>query len=285
LLIPFAKDRHKGFRDDRRSAAVQLVRRPLTVDGADRWFGELVCHRPELESIFAAFCADVIARITADPKGEPIVIASNALSRWRSLFSSAGRRLGPQQLRGLFAELVVLRRLISRPGGNVETWTGPLKQPHDFSAGGWAVEVKASGVGETRVRIHGIKQLQPPDSGALALAHLQVDEDDAGQTVPELVAAIRGVCGPTPLMLRLELAGYQTADEKHYENLRLRVVQETWYAVDDSFPRVISTSFAGGQAPEGVDDLHYDVDFALASPIVLEQAAIAAHFDGLRGAA
>jgi hypothetical protein len=283
LLIPFGKDRHKSFRDDRRSAAVQLVRRPLTVGGGDRWFGELVCHRPELNSIFAAFCADVIVRVTTDPNHEPVDIAAKDLLRWRSLFSGAGRRLGPQQLRGLYAELVVLRRLIAETGGEVETWVGPLKQPHDFAAGGWAVEVKAGGVGETRVRIHGVRQLEPPQGGSLALAHFQVDEDDAGATVPELVAAIREQTGPTPLTHRLELAGYQTADEKHYENLRLHVAQETWYEVDADFPRIISTSFVDGQIPTGVDDLHYDVDFALASPSVLDQARIAQYYDGLRG--
>jgi hypothetical protein len=282
LLIPFAKDQHKVFKEDHRSAAVQMTRRPLTIDGTDHWFAELTCHRSELDSVFAAFCADVIVRITADAQYQPPDIAAKALHRWRSLFSGSGRRLGPQQLRGLFAELSVLRRLLSKEGGAVLTWTGPLRKPHDFSLGPWAIEVKASGVGETRVRINGIKQLEPPAHGHLALAHLQVDEDDGGMTVPELVASIREQVGPTPLMLRLELAGYQTLDEKHYENLRLKTLQETWYAVDDDFPRIVAATFPGCQVPVGVDDLRYDVDFSLATPTVLDEGRVEQYFTGLR---
>ena len=110
LLIPFSKDKQKTFREDRRSAAVQLTRRPLTLSGGDRWFAELVCQRSELDSVFAAFCADVIVRITSETHQSPPDIALSALARWRSLFSGSGRRLGPQQLRGLFAELTVLSR-------------------------------------------------------------------------------------------------------------------------------------------------------------------------------
>jgi len=177
---------------------------------------------------------------------------------------------------------MVLRRLVDKEGGDILTWTGPLRRPHDFSRGAWAIEVKAGAVGETRIRVHGVKQLEPPGGGRLALGHFQIEEDDAGTTVPELVAAIRERVGPTPLMLRLELAGYQTVDEKHYENLRLRLAQETWYAVDAHFPRIVEESFAGSQVPAGVDDLHYDVDIAAATPTVLDADQVEEYFDALR---
>ncbi len=281
LLIPFGRDEHKAFRDDRRSAAVQLIRRPLEVDGADRWFAELVCMRGELDGVFAAFVADVIARISESPAKRPVRVAAEALAHWRSLFRGARRRLGPQQLRGLFAELVLLRRLAETSDSAVEVWTGPLRKPHDFRLGGWAVEVKAGGVGETRVRIHGVGQLDPPPEGNLALAHFQLAEAEDGETLPEIVAAARELLGPTPLMLRLELAGYQTLDDEHYASTRLRVEQETWYAVDDRFPRIIESSFLDSEIPAGVEAVDYDVDLALASPRVLGASEVARYLAGL----
>jgi len=127
-------------------------------------------------------------------------------------------------------------------------------------------EVKASmAVRGPSHRIHGLTQLEPPESGRLLLFSLQVrNEDGAANSLPAIVRRGQQLAASDLVVAeRLEdllaKAGYSASHEAEYEKLRLRIVAEGLYRVSDDFPRLVRTSFPGG-VPGGVDGIDYDIN-------------------------
>jgi hypothetical protein len=278
LLIPFAKDAHRSFRAETRSKGVQLRARQLELDGTKRWFLDVVCARTELRWLFSSFIADVLLRIRRHPETAPSAIVKTCFTAWRALFAAADRRLSVKQLAGLFGELHVLDRLLSRSPTATAAWKGPLREPHDFVSASIDLEVKTTLSSEDDiVHIHGLEQLTPPPDGLLRLAHLRVEVPSSdGESVPELVDRMRTVDLSGRLKALLEAGGYHEEHRGSYADLSFTVVDERWFEVDERFPRLSATIFPGGEVPVGLSEFRYSLDLStvtslpIAAPIVEE---------------
>ena len=105
---------------------------------------------------------------------------------------------------------------------------------------------------------------------------------DGGESVPELVSALRTLAtDPLSLLRLLESAGYRVQDGDRYERVRFVVHETLTYAVDDDFPRIVSSSFVHGELPGGVLDLTYRVELANEPPRPLAEAEARAVLDEL----
>jgi len=275
LLVPVAAS--AAFREDRRSVGVQIRRTVLEDAGVDRHFVDVICLVPRLNDLFAEVAADMLEALLLDP-GDPPRACHEILERWRELLEKPDPRLlGPQQLAGLFGELLLVRELVERsPAKGIDAWMGPSKGQHDFARGGLAVEVKTTTVREGRVvEIHGAEQLEQPNGGELLLCFVRLDVEADGSSVPELIDSIfeLGVARRTFLDL-LARGGYDPSRAAEYERPRFVVRERRFYEVAEDFPQITASSFRTGRVPPGVLRVRYDVDLTGEPPYPLDDAAI-----------
>jgi len=275
LLVSVAEP--NSFREDRRSAGVQIRQAVLEEDGTSRVFLDVICLVPRLNDLFAEVASDMLEALFMDSSDPPRVCHA-VLERWRELLDRPDPRLlGPQQLAGLFGELLFVRELGRRnPQQGVDGWTGPAKSQHDFARGSVAVEVKTTTVREGRVvQIHGAEQLEAPSAGDLYLAFVRLDVEGIGTSVPQLIEEILelGVERRTFLDL-LALAGYDSAKSPEYDRPLFAAREQMVYAVDDDFPRITDESFTRGRVPPGVLRLRYDIDLTNEPPVPLDDPAV-----------
>ncbi len=148
---------------------LRLRKRPLEDEETYQTYADLACLRNDFEDLFTKLCADVLSTVREAPE-HPVKGMYRVLDRWKALFQTQGAALGPEQLAGLFGELLVLDRLLQRDPGAHRLWVGPKGHRHDFSTGLDAIEVKtAVDPSGRRPRIHGLDQLEPPLDGSLHL--------------------------------------------------------------------------------------------------------------------
>lgn len=271
LLVPF---RRGEVREDRRSAGVQIRGAVLEEDGHVLEFVDVVCLVPRLNDLFAEVASDMLEALELDAS-DPVGVCHQVLERWRELLERPDPRLlGPQQLAGLFGELLVLRAIAEvDPHHATKVWTGPFKKQHDFMGENIAIEVKTSTTREGRVvEVHGAEQLEAPTGRTLYLAFVRVDVDPAGVSVPALIDVVQELgVDRHELHDRLSAAGYDTSKSAEYALPAFVERERRFYAVEGSFPRIISTSFVAGDVPAGVLRLRYDIDLTGEPPLALDE--------------
>jgi Putative PD-(D/E)XK family member, (DUF4420) len=275
LLIPVVP--LTGFREDRRSAGVQIRRTVLEDAGVGRHFVDVICLVPRLNDLFAQVAADMLQALLLDP-GDPPRACHEILERWRELLEKPDPQLlGPKQLAGLFGELLVVKELVQRnPANGIDAWTGPSRSQHDFTRGSLAIEVKTTTVREGRmVEIHGAEQLERPDGGELLLCFVRLDVEPDGTSVPELVDSVLalGIERRTFLDL-LARGGYEPSRAAEYQRPRFVIRERSFYQVTQDFPQITASSFRAGAVPPGVLRIRYDVDLTGEPPYPLDDAAI-----------
>ncbi|MEV4940048.1 PD-(D/E)XK motif protein [Streptomyces zaomyceticus] len=261
LLVPIAPDQR--LETDRRSAGVHLTDRVLLAEDAPVRFADLSCRRPDLNEIFTGLVADVCTRIATEPDSGPSRIAQT-LSSWRLLLSGQAARWTPQRMAGLFAELTVLERLLRLSPAAAVAWLGPTGCAQDFRARDTCLEVKASLATEGRtIRVHGINQLETPETGSLSLSWFRVVESSvrSAQSITDIMTSCRSrTNSPAVLDERLQSIGIGTESPPILSDVRFEITDERWYSVDDSFPKIVPTTFENGTSPAGVSGLEYLVD-------------------------
>ncbi|TQS26110.1 PD-(D/E)XK motif protein [Microbispora sp. KK1-11] len=260
-----------------------LRKRPLEDEDTYQTYADLCCLRPDLNDLFTMLCADVLETIAAMPD-KPLKALYRVLDRWKALFQTKGAPLGADQLAGLYGELKVLVRLFEKDGSAHRLWHGPRGHHHDFSAGGAAVEVKASTAGEgRRVRVHGLEQLDPPVDGTLQLVYYKLERvSDQGESVPELVDRALRLCDDEAALLRLLAnTNYRSADTAFYQDVRFSTIEERWYQVGMEFPKLTGNDLAAAGIPIRVRDVTYTIDLSSEPPTPLGPEQVEEHLNTL----
>jgi hypothetical protein len=275
LLVPLTAG--ASFKEDRRSAGVQIRQVALEESETLTEFADVVCLVPRLNDLFADVAADMLEVLATD-EADPPRVCKEVLDNWRELLDRPDPRLlGPQQLAGLFGELLLVEELSRQnPASALDAWTGPAKRQHDFARGHSAIEVKTTTVREGRiVEIHGVEQLEPPLDGSLHLSFVRLDVDSDGLSVPLLIDRILGLGTDRAALLELlARAGYDPTRAAEYDFPRFVVRERRFYEVNDSFPKITPDGFTAGSVPAGVLRLRYDVDLTGEPPYPLEPAAV-----------
>ncbi|MFB8175161.1 PD-(D/E)XK motif protein [Streptomyces sp. NPDC055966] len=261
---------HRRIRTNPDGPVLQLRKRPLEDDESYQTYADLACLRKDLNDLFTNLCIDVLSAVAVRPEN-PVKALYGVLDRWKALFQPQSAPLGPEQIAGLFGELVVLNRLLGRDSSAHRIWRGPEGHPHDFAAGKAAVEVKTSSAnGPRRPRIHGLDQLDGPAGGALHLVWFRleaVDTSDSGVGFLELLDQALHSCDDESAFLEMMAAvGYRPVDAEKYRNVRFVIAEERWYRVGPDFPRLTTQTLlsAGVQIP--VLDVEYTIDLSHDAP-------------------
>ncbi|MFR9756559.1 PD-(D/E)XK motif protein [Streptomyces sp. TR06-5] len=263
LLVPVTS--RTSVRSELDGPVLKLRKRSLEDAETFRWYADLGCEAPDFDDLFTRLCSDVLLATEANP-GQPLKTLYRVLDRWKDLFRSDRPPLGPDQLVGIFGELTVLARLLTKDPSAHRLWLGSEGHRHDFSSRDRAVEVKAGTHTEgRRPRIHGLDQLEAPPRGTLSLAWIRLSRTPAGAgtSVPELVDRVLEACDDdTALLRRLAQLGYSPTDTAHYRNHCFTVAEERWYHVDANFPGLTGRHLREAGIPVSVVDVEYSIDLS-----------------------
>lgn len=204
--------------------------------------------------------------------GEKLGVAvCKRLESWKELLRSMGLLSAEQQI-GLWGELWLLHRLLGIYGPpGLESWTGPLAEPHDFRFSRTEVEVKTT---RNRQRTHiiaGLDQLTPSSGLRLFLLSLQLEPANTSDamSLPRMVSSVREALASDAARqssfeqtLR-DACGYFATDEQTYGGqFRLRS-QPALILVDNSFPQLTRETIraaVGIDSGERILDVRYTVN-------------------------
>ena len=265
--------------EDHESQGVQVGVRALQHEGRTSVYADLVCLRPRLNVEFGHVVDEVMVALAAG--AAPAAVCRISLEKWRDLLRP-GRAgwLEERTAIGLFGELAVLRDLARLSPYAVSSWTGPGGGRFDFTGADVAVEVKTSTRRYGRlVEVSGETQLDAPQGLALYLNFIRLESVPAGgERLWDLLAAILAA-GASAGELQKKIDGLDL-DEGVLRNdsRRYRILETRLYSVDEGFPKIVPSSFTGGELPAGTLRLRYMIDLSGEPPGPLDRPATDAVF-------
>jgi hypothetical protein len=221
--------------------------------------------------LFKVFCDDLhqaIGHLRSDDEAVARLFVRAA--RWHHFMrAGSGRSLSDREQRGLYAELTVLRVLAAPSigmGAAVTAWRGPFREQQDFISDGYRVEVKATALDTPRMfEVNSERQLDRAllegDVLSLALIAICQADGDGGESLAELVAAIRRDCDAAGSAVRLSfeerLAASGYGDDEPYSNVRWDARAPVVFDVDTGFPAICASAL-----PSSVTRVRYTCDLA-----------------------
>ncbi|GAA0373470.1 hypothetical protein GCM10009092_42060 [Bowmanella denitrificans] len=239
----------------------------------------LTLERNVDSDLFLGLCETLISSLaTVTDSSVALAVTLQHLKRWKAfLAGKKARILTNEEIRGLFAELYVLRQLYLRrmtQDQAVDAWCGPNDSHQDFIFGNVAIEVKSlSGRERNSVRISSEDQLEAlVDNLFLMTLHLiDMPDEETARSLNDLVALIEQelVTAEAIELFSEKIAGCGYTALADYDRLRFTVGSTNAYAVTDQFPRLIRS-----QISQGLFHVSYDIQLEAIAPFVCEDNEI-----------
>jgi hypothetical protein len=216
-----------------------------------------------LNSLFSVFVCDLLTALGDEP-ASPAKESRLFLQRWRELFDRHSTGLSREAAVGLFGELWHLDKIQSIRSECFSCWKGPRGGQHDFQGGTAALEVKTTtSKTESRFRIHGIYQLEPPSGCRLFLAVLRLIPNPAGMSLHDLIHRIRLRGGDLRTFEdSLSSLGYSELQDDEYRKQRYEIVENRILQVEGSFPRVVRDYFKPEFPSDRISYIEYEIDLS-----------------------
>ena len=175
----------------------------------------------------------------------------NTFYKWAHFFEdSSTKKLGEQQIQGLFGELFVLDEYLKKANKSVinpiiSSWKGLYDTANDFEFDQKNVEVKTKKESVLFVNISSEFQLEKPSNKSLELLVVSVKIDlIKGKSIHdmllEIVKQIRVNLGDLSILYQaLNQKGLTIDNLKQYNNYRFSVIKtESFDAGNDNFPKL-----------------------------------------------
>lgn len=218
----------------------------------------------DLEEVFLRFCESVMAELV---KGtSPADSLQVIMDRYRRLFEQNHETVTLEKMRGLFAELVFLDKLLDAGVDAVRGWLGPTGETHDFVFGGNHFEVKSlRASGERSVQVSNIHQLDCPSGKELYLVGVRLFPGN--ETIGSMIEKIREKltskqCRQLEFLLSKVNCTFPVNDD--WNAKRFSFDEPVAWFVDKSFPRIVCGMLPGGIVPVGVSGVKYTVSLEYA---------------------
>lgn len=220
----------------------------------------------EHRDIFSVLCEDLILSVAPLQSEEKILKELiNRFEKWKSLFDKVSSNgLTPEEQRGLFGELFLLKKLLISFDPNsivLSSWVGAEKQIRDFQYNNWGIEVKTThGNNHQKIQISSERQLDTSNLEHLFLFHLSMDSRlNSGETLNSMVDSIRLILESDFVSLnkfnnKLFEAGYFENHRDNYSDTGYFIRNETFYKVENDFPRIEENDIRNG-----VGDVKYSI--------------------------
>jgi hypothetical protein len=276
LIIELDGDHTGQFRRDVVSLhGIGVDLRNGDIAGQQRFVLTLARHIDS--DLFLGLCETLIGSLkeVADP-ATALAVALAHLKRWKAFLAGRNARLlSPEEVRGLFGELHVLRRLYhdTLPQTTaVNAWLGPDDSHQDFIFGDRAIEVKSlSGRERSTVRISSEDQLESTLPELFLLTQRLSDMPDADQALSlnGIVSLIDSELSVAEAIEQFgdKLAGMGYAPLAEYDRPRFVVSGLQGYRVAEGFPRLIRS-----EVPQGVTRVAYEIMLEAIAPFACDDA-------------
>lgn len=259
LLIPM--EHGATVRADRKSAGIQVGSHQLLQNGSPRRYVDVSCRMPHLHDVFELIADEILDRVLDAPEA-PDRTAGAVLDRWRELFGRERQSTPSKELlTGLWGELWHLREFARRGLRDPARWTGPGGSVHDFELDATALEAKATTIRQGwRLKINGIEQLDIGPGRSLHLSAVKL-EQAPGESVGDLFDELLDLgVDRYELARQVDKAGLGVDQLELSRSVCFRLVEHRAWVVDAGFPRIVPSSFPGGQLPVGVAAVDYVLD-------------------------
>lgn len=224
-------------------------------DEAERNILFLTCDKDDIIEPFSALCAELV---TPGENGElRRELENNPLAWWSQWKELLGNKNVDFRAYDVLGELWVLKYLAEQ--GEQAEWNGPNGATYDIDCNGYFAEVKSTTArNKKQITLSNLFQLDPPGGQKLYLILCQFESAQEGISINSLVKDLEQLgyssSGLNEKLSKLGLERGKTARKRNY-----MVHAVTKYCVDESFPAIRPTSFAGGALPDGVMNITYTV--------------------------
>jgi hypothetical protein len=239
---------------------------------------ELRLTDPAAADVFVTLVEDLTTSVAAMRDDASAASAwIGRLARWQRLLQRTSPGLSPDQQRGLYAELWLIRELLAESIGIIEAvdaWMGPAGASHDFQLSTGSIEVKSTATNQPQVvRISSERQLDETGTPSLHLLHVSLDvHQHSGETLIAMVGSIRsGVSGgaaQAEFEERLLAYGYVDVHEPLYAATGYTLREHGFYRVSAGFPRIVESDL-----PDGVGGVQYRLAVAACASFAVETEA------------
>lgn len=210
-----------------------------------------------LGSVFGKLCQDLVdASRTIESETGLVELFQERLTQWENLFAQTSNGLLQlYQIKGLFAELLILKDLIESGRHSisdaVRSWTGPLGSDQDFIFANNAIEVKAIHANSESVGISSLAQLASTVPIVLALVELrESSEGERGSfSLNQLIASIEELVAREPELLKVfreRLLSACYVEHSHYDSILLQGLRRRLFDVEGDFPRLTPDNVMSG---------------------------------------
>lgn len=239
----------------------------------------LTLERNVDSDLFLGLCETLITTLaTVMDSAVALSVTLQHLKRWKAfLAGKKARMLTNEEIRGLFAELHVLRQLYLHrltQDEAVDAWCGADDSHQDFIFGNVAIEVKSlSGRERSSVRISSEDQLEALVDNLFLMTVRLIDMPDAemARSLNDMVALIEQelVTAEAIEHFSEKIAGCGYAALADYDRPRFTVGSTNGYAVTDQFPKIIRSRIS-----QGLFHVAYEIQLEAIAPFVCEDNEI-----------
>lgn len=235
-------------------ANAHLFSSKMLVSGEEKNFIILKSYREDLRNEFASVCAQFL-----DPGKdgeERTALLSDPLSWWSRWKNLLGNSIADRTPYSVLGELLVLEHVLQ--SDNSARWTATHSGTHDIEADSRSYEVKSTikryGA---EVTISGQFQLLTPKP--LELHFIRMELSPAGVSINELVERLIAL-GYDRAQIEYELykQGYERGSSAR--DIKYSILDRRIYDVNDSFPKIVDTSFKDEKIPQGITHITYTVN-------------------------
>ncbi len=196
--------------------------------------------------IFLVLSSDLLEVLSsADTDQKAFEMFINRMDHWRDFLKlSRSRSLSFEEEIGLFGELTILEKLITRnPSLDVlSTWKGPLGKSHDFIRPNLSLEIKTSLF--KKKSLLSISSEFQLDGKNLYLGHVVIDDSfdsPKNKSIPDLIEDIEKKLTEDSFSLFRGLvisAGYKIEESEKYRNRKYSTSSIEFYEVTEDFPKI-----------------------------------------------
>jgi len=217
-----------------------------------------------LDELFVKLCWDLMDASRYDK--HPVLKIIDQYNKWLKLLQQAGNGImSSSRQKGLLGELLYFRDMLKTDTTEnvLNAWIGPVGSDQDFVFPAYWAEVKAVSISADEAEISSLQQLDRTDVGFLIVFFLDKSTSKGAQTLslPEVITSLKtrfaSVRESDEFSCKLAQYGYYDKDAAKYSETRYRFAEKRVYQVDDSFPRMTSSSVSSA-----VVSAHYGLSIA-----------------------
>jgi len=218
---------------------------------------------------FNIWIEELYDKLESDNNINSIITTFNQEIRDLILFTSRETEVTLEKVRGLYGELLELKRLLTSNQMDyvkiIDGWHRPSPANHDFDYDDFSIEVKTIGRTTTKVKISSEYQLNSQNSKQLFLKVSKIDsieksnEDSLGKIYEDILLLFKN----NPLQLIFQL---KCAEDIFFSYLgptkmpflfKLWEIESTFYCVNNDFPKICFDNLHNG-----ISNVKYEIDIS-----------------------